>query len=90
MGLYDFNTFSSADYEQQLKDEFDQLYEEAKTKRRMMLISFHDRISGHASRVRLIERFLKYVEQHEGIWYTTKGEIAKHAMATPDATPLLK
>lgn len=90
IGSYDFNTFSPADYEQQLKDEFDQLYEEAKTKRRMMLISFHDRISGHASRVRVIERFLKYVAQHEDIWYATKGEIAKYALETPDVTPLVK
>ncbi len=90
IGSYDFPGFSPADYEQQLKDEFDQLYEEAATRRRMMLISFHDRISGHASRVRVIERFLKYVAQHDGIWYATKGEIAKHALATPDITPLVK
>jgi len=89
IGSFDFPGFSPADYEQQLKDEFDQLYEEAKTKRRMMLISFHDRISGHASRVRAIERFLKYVQKHEGIWYATKGEIAKYALATPNITPLV-
>lgn len=90
IGSYDFPGFSPADYEQQLKDEFDQLYEEAATRRRMMLISFHDRISGHASRVRVIERFLKYVAQHDGVWYATKGELAKHALATPDITPLVK
>lgn len=57
IGSYDFSGFSPQDYEQQLRDEFDQLYEEGGTRRRMMLISFHDRISGHASRVRVIDRF---------------------------------
>jgi len=87
IGSYDFSGFSPQDYEQQLKDEFDQLYEEAATQRRMMLISFHDRISGHASRVRVIERFLKYATQHEGVWFARKDEIAQHALATPDITP---
>lgn len=90
IGSYDFPGFSPADYEQQLKDEFDQLYEEAATRRRMMLISFHDRISGHASRVRVIERFLKYVAQYQGVWYATKGKLAKYTLATPNITPLVK
>ncbi|MEJ5055091.1 polysaccharide deacetylase family protein [Sphingobacterium sp. MYb382] len=89
IGSYDFSGFSPADYEQQLKDEFDQLYEESATRRRMMLISFHDRISGHASRVRVIERFFKYVAQHSGVWYATKAELAQHALATPNITPLV-
>lgn len=89
IGSYDFPGFSPADYEQQLKDEFDQLYEEGATRRRMMVISFHDRISGHASRVRGIERFFKYVAQHKGIWYATKAELAKYALTTPHITPLV-
>jgi len=87
IGSYDFPGFSPQDYEQQLKDEFDQLYEEALYKRRMMLISFHDRISGHASRVRVIDRFLQYAKQHEGVWFARKDEIARHALATPAITP---
>jgi peptidoglycan/xylan/chitin deacetylase (PgdA/CDA1 family) len=42
---FDFAGFSPADYEQQLQDEFDQLYEEGSSRRRMMSISLHDRIS---------------------------------------------
>lgn len=87
IGSYNFPGFSPQAYEQQLKDEFDQLYEESAARRRMMLISFHDRISGHASRVRVIDRFLTYVRQHDGVWFARKDEIAKYALATPEITP---
>lgn len=87
IGSYNFPGFSPQAYEQQLKDEFDQLYEEGVKRRRMMLISFHDRISGHASRVKGIERFLQYAKSHEGVWFARKDEIAQHALATPGITP---
>jgi peptidoglycan/xylan/chitin deacetylase (PgdA/CDA1 family) len=87
IGSYNFPGFSPQAYEQQLKDEFDQLYEEGATRRRMMLISFHDRISGHASRVRVIDRFLAYVKQHDGVWFARKDELAKYALTTPEITP---
>ena len=90
IGSYNFPGFSPQAYEQQLKDEFDQLYEESATRRRMMLISFHDRISGHASRVRVIDRFFAYVKQHEGIWFARKDEIAKYALQTPKITPFVQ
>ena len=45
---------------QALKDEFDQLYEERAKRRRMIVISLHDCISGHANRVRVLDRFLTY------------------------------
>lgn len=84
---YDFTGFSPADYEQQLRDEFDQLYEEGASRRRMMLISLHDRLSGHASRVRVLDRFLTYAKSHPDVWFARKDEIARHALATPDITP---
>jgi peptidoglycan/xylan/chitin deacetylase (PgdA/CDA1 family) len=87
IGSYDFTGFSPQDYEQQLKDEFDQLYEEGSYRRRMMLISLHDRISGHASRVRVFDRFLTYAKKHNDVWFARKDEIAKYALATPEITP---
>jgi len=74
-------------YEQALKDEFDQLYEESEKTRRMMTISLHDRISGHACRARVLDRFFTYVKKHEGVWFARKDEIAKWALTTPDITP---
>lgn len=87
LGSYNFPNFSPADYEQQLKDEFDQLYEEGATKRRMIVVSFHDRISGHASRVRSIDRFLSYAKGHKDVWFARKDEIARFALSTPGTTP---
>jgi peptidoglycan/xylan/chitin deacetylase (PgdA/CDA1 family) len=84
---YGFGNFSPQAYEQQLKDEFDQLYEEGESRRRMMIVSLHDRISGHASRVRVLDRFLSYAKSHEGVWFARKDEIANWALETPDITP---
>ena len=40
---FPFDGWNPAAYEQALKDEFDQLYEEGARKRRMMVVSLHDR-----------------------------------------------
>jgi peptidoglycan/xylan/chitin deacetylase (PgdA/CDA1 family) len=84
---FDFSGFSPADYEAQLRDEFDQLYEEGRRRRRMMSISLHDRISGHASRVRVLDRFLTYARGYDDVWFARRDEIAAWALETPDITP---
>ena len=76
-------------YEQALKDEFDQLYEEGVTRRRMMLVGFHDRINGHASRIRVFDRFLTYAKSHD-VWFARKDEIAKWALEHREDTPVLQ
>ena len=69
--------FSSLAFEQQLKDEFDQLYEEGASRRRMMAISTHDRIQGRPYRVRSLGRFLEYASRHRGVTFLRKDEIAR-------------
>lgn len=76
--------FSTADFAQQLKDEFDQLYEESATRRRMMSVSTHDRIGGTPQMVRVLGEFLKYAAGHQGVWFARKEEIARWAAASPD------
>jgi hypothetical protein len=44
---FDFPGFSPADYEQQVVDEFEQLYEEGVHRPRMMVTGLHERHSGH-------------------------------------------
>jgi peptidoglycan/xylan/chitin deacetylase (PgdA/CDA1 family) len=77
---FPFENYNPAAYEQALKDEFDQLYEEGTSKRRMMVVSLHDRISGHANRVRVLDRFLAYAKSKPGVWFARKDEIAKWAV----------
>ena len=77
-------------YEAALKDEFDQLYEEGEHRRRMMVISMHDRISGHANRVRVLDRFLTYARSKPGVWFARKDEIANYALETKGTTPVIR
>ena len=64
-------------------------YEEAATRRRMMVISLHDRISGHAGRVRVLDRFLTYEKSKADVWFARKDEIADWAVKTRRHTPVL-
>lgn len=64
----------------QLIMEFDQLYDEAKTKRRMMSISFHDRIGGTPAVVKAMEEFIKYAKEKSGVVFMRKDDIAKMVM----------
>jgi hypothetical protein len=87
---FDFTSFSPSDYEQQLCDEFEQLYEEGATRRRMMSISLHDRISGHASRTRVLDRILTCLRKRPAVWWARRDDIAEWALATPELTPVVK
>jgi peptidoglycan/xylan/chitin deacetylase (PgdA/CDA1 family) len=87
---FPFEGYNPMAYEQALKDEFHQLYEEGATRRRLMLIGMHDRINGHANRIRVLDRFLTYAKSKEGVWFARKDEIAKWALAHRDDTPILQ
>ena len=87
LASFDFAGFSPDDYERQLKDEFDQLYQEGAARRRMMSISLHDRISGHASRTRVVDRFLGWAQRRPDVWWARRDQIADWALSTPEITP---
>ena len=75
--------FGTPAFEQQLYDEFDQLYEEALQRRRMMSISLHDRIAGRPARVKSLRRFLEYAQKQKGVAFMRKDGIAKIALGSP-------
>ena len=54
----------------------------------MMVVSLHDRISGHANRVRVLDRFLTYAKSKPGVWFARKDEIAKWALEHRSITPV--
>jgi peptidoglycan/xylan/chitin deacetylase (PgdA/CDA1 family) len=87
---FDFPGFSPADYEQQLVDEFDQLYEEGATRRRLMVIALHDRLSGHASRVRVLDRVFTRLKERTDVWWARKDEIVQWTLDHLDSTPLVE
>tara|TARA_R110000868_G_scaffold409765_2_gene695950 strand:- start:8448 stop:9404 length:957 start_codon:yes stop_codon:yes gene_type:complete len=71
----------------QLKKEFDQLYLEGASSRRMMSISTHDRIGGVPSMVRVLDEFLNYAESHQGVVFMRKDKIAEMIKNDPN-TPI--
>ncbi len=78
---------TGAAYLQDLKDEFDVLYEEGATRRRMMSVSAHDRLAGTPARAKALDKFITYAKQHKGVVFMRKDEIAKWALSQKD-TPV--
>ncbi|EYF00214.1 polysaccharide deacetylase family protein [Chondromyces apiculatus] len=81
---FDSPALTADAFAQELRAEFDVLYEEAATRRRMMSISTHDRIAGTPARVKALSDFIDYAQKHPGVVFMRKDEIAKFALAQPD------
>jgi peptidoglycan/xylan/chitin deacetylase (PgdA/CDA1 family) len=81
--LIEGRNYSPDQFLQQIKGEFDQLYEEAGSRRRMMSISAHDRISGSPQMVRVWDQFLTYARSKAVVAFMRKDEIARFALASP-------
>lgn len=69
--------FSVDQFFNQVKAEFDQLYEESAYKRRQLSISFHDRIGGTPQMVKTTSELLSYIQKHAGVVFKRKDEIAQ-------------
>jgi peptidoglycan/xylan/chitin deacetylase (PgdA/CDA1 family) len=80
---YEARRFSTTMYADDLKAEFDTLYAEAGTRRRMMSVSAHDRIAGRPSRAKVLELFIAYAQSHSGVAFMRKDEIARYALESP-------
>jgi trehalose-6-phosphate synthase len=78
--LIEGRNFSPAMFVEQIKMDFDQLYEEAGHRRRMMSISAHDRISGSPQMVRAWDEFLRYAKERPGVTFMRKDEIARYVL----------
>jgi peptidoglycan/xylan/chitin deacetylase (PgdA/CDA1 family) len=81
--LIEGRNYSPAMFLEQIKLDFDQLYEEAGTRRRMMSVSAHDRISGSPQMVRVWEEFLRYAKARPDVAFLRKDEIARYALQSP-------
>lgn len=81
--LIEGRNYSPSKFLQQVKLEFDQLYLEAGSRRRMMAISAHDRISGTPQMVRVWDEFLRYANSHPGVAFMRKDAIAQYTLKSP-------
>ncbi len=81
--LIEGRSYSPAKFFEQIKLDFDQLYEEAGHRRRMMSVSAHDRISGTPQMVRVWDEFLRYAKSRRGVAFLRKDEIARYALQSP-------
>src|ERR1700747_15737 len=81
--LIEGRNYSPAKFLDQIKMDFDQLYEEAGHRRRMMSVSAHDHISGTPEMGRAWDAFLRYVNEKPGVAFLRKNEIARWALESP-------
>ena len=81
--LIEGRNYSPSQFLEQVKLDFDQLYEEAGSRRRMMSISAHDRISGTPQMVRVWDEFLRYANSHPGVAFMRKDAIAQYTLKSP-------
>jgi peptidoglycan/xylan/chitin deacetylase (PgdA/CDA1 family) len=77
---YESRYFSTQEYVGDLKAEFDMLYAESSNRRRMLSVSAHDRIAGRPSRTKTLEEFIVYAQNHPGVVFMRKDEIARFAL----------
>lgn len=78
--LIEGKNFSTDQFFNQVKSEFDQLYAESEFKRRQMSVSFHDRIGGTPQMVKTAFDLIKYMQGHKGVSFKRKDEIAVLAL----------
>lgn len=81
--LIEGKNFSTDQFIHQVKMEFDQLYYESQYKRRLLSISFHDRIGGTPQMVNAAYELIQYMNQHPGVSFKRKDEIALMTLNDP-------
>jgi putative urate catabolism protein len=61
-----------------LKDSFDLLYAEGRTRPKMMSVGLHCRLAGRPGRAAALARFLDYALKHDEVWICRRIDIARH------------
>ena len=56
------------------QSEFDGAYAESG----LFLLTMHPHITGHRSRMAVLERPIEHIRGHEGVWFATHAEIAQY------------
>jgi allantoinase len=61
------------------------LHAEGARSPRMMTVSLHGRVSGQPARFEAVQKFLDFAAQHQGIWFASRTDIARHWIETHPA-----
>ena len=61
-----------------LKDAFDVLYAEGAESPKMLSVGLHCRIAGRPGKMAGLERFIRYAQGHQDVWFCRRIEIARH------------
>jgi peptidoglycan/xylan/chitin deacetylase (PgdA/CDA1 family) len=72
---------SPADFLDNLKRGFDQLWDEGAAHPRMMSVGLHPRLIGQASRVHALREFIDYALKKGGVWFCRRIDIARWWLA---------
>ena len=69
------NGFTSDEFYQMCKEQFDTLYDEGRENGRVMCLSLHPFVIGQPFRIKALDRVLKYITSKKDVWVTTGSEI---------------
>ena len=72
---YAYLRVSDEDVYQVYKNEFDKAYEEGT----MFLLTMHPQITGHRSRIVVLERLIAYMKSKPNVWFATHEQVARAA-----------
>ncbi|WP_407178785.1 polysaccharide deacetylase family protein [Bradyrhizobium sp. STM 3562] len=78
---------TASDFYDHLASALRVLYAEGARHPRMMTISLHSRISGQPARSEAVARFLDFATQHQGIWFASRFDVARHWIETHPPEP---
>jgi len=71
-----------------LRDSFDMLYAEGVAGApKMMSVGLHCRLAGRPGRALAVQRFLEHARGHDGVWFATRLDIARHWAAQHPPQP---
>lgn len=72
---------SGPDFVRMVRDQLDQLWQDAEAGGRVMALALHPFVIGQAFRTRYLDEALNHIVDHPGVWLTTSDEIAAHYAA---------